>query len=181
MQSSGVEAIPRPNYDPKRDPRVGLWVVVVPSRWTIIMGSAVAPPSPPPEFRRRRGAAAGWFWYVHVDGGVVFDHDAPPAVFGGTDYESISCPHTGRTLFRHRWLPEKPPTDDASVLGLAEAPPDWAAILQRHWDNLIDALEEAAAQELDQQRQRDALRARGLDPLTGVGEWQPMIARKVLR
>lgn len=163
-------------FDARRDPRVGDWVVIVPSRWVTVMNSS--PPVPPTEHRRRNGHAAEWFWYVHVNGSVVFPHDEPPAVFGGTDYELFTDVATSRLMYKHRWLSSEthPPTDDPAVMGRADVlPPPWLLELQSEWYAVLDALEEAASQELAQQAQREVLVRRGLDPLTGAGPWKPML------
>jgi hypothetical protein len=175
--STSATVLPPPRFDARRDPRVGDWVVVVPSRWASIMNAAA--PHPPPEHRRRMGHHAKWFWYVHVSGGVIFPHDEPPAVFGGTDYELYTDVATSRLMYRHRWMSPMthPPTDDPAVMGRADGHvlPGWVGELQAEWYAVLDFLEEKAAHERSQEAQREALAKRGLDPFTGAGPWQPML------
>jgi hypothetical protein len=139
------------------------------------------PPEPPPQHRwrgRSAATAARWFWFVHINGAVVLPHDDPPAVFGGSDYRMVFDGETGRTLYQHRWLPVDvaPPTDDPEVMaGCCADAPNWVRPLLRHWERVVDALEEEALRTLEQQEQRKALEARGLDPATGTSAWQPFL------
>lgn len=152
---------PIPRFDLNLDPQVGDWVLVIPPRWSAVMGDAT-PPGLKDEIK-----------YVNLSTGAVLEASSPPLEFGGSDF--VECvDESGRRVFVNRTNPSDVRTDPRVLL--PQPVPQWVEELEGHFDAVVEALGDVAERETARKRRRQELALRGLDPEIGTGPWSALRA-----